>query len=35
MANLRDITTADDIRVLVDSFYEKVSKDELLAPRVQ
>lgn len=28
----RDITTADDVRTLVDSFYEKVNRDDLLAP---
>jgi len=32
MTNLCDLKTADDIRTLVDSFYEKVGRDELLAP---
>src|SRR4051812_13397561 len=32
MTPSRDITTAEDIRTLVDSFYEKVPRDELLAP---
>jgi hemoglobin len=27
-----DITTQDDIKLLVDSFYEKVNRDPLLAP---
>lgn len=27
-----DIVTAEDIKLLVDSFYKKVDKDELLAP---
>jgi len=27
-----DITTAEDIRTLVDSFYDKVTRDELLGP---
>ena len=32
MASPRDITNAEDIRTLVDSFYDKVTRDELLAP---
>ena len=32
MTTLSDIRTAKDIRTLVDSFYEKVGRDELLAP---
>ena len=32
MTNLRDIRTAEDVRTLVDSFYDKVTRDELLAP---
>jgi hemoglobin len=28
----RDITTSDDVRTLVDSFYERVMRDDLLAP---
>ena len=28
----KDITTREDIRILVDSFYEKVQRDELLSP---
>ncbi|MDR3404570.1 MAG: group III truncated hemoglobin [Chthoniobacter sp.] len=32
MTHLADLSTAEDIRTLVDSFYEKVGKDELLAP---
>ena len=32
MTHLADLSTAEDIRTLVDSFYEKVEKDELLAP---
>lgn len=29
---IKDITSRDDIKVLVDSFYQKVNSDELLAP---
>lgn len=29
---MKDIKTREDVRVLVDSFYEKVKEDELLAP---
>jgi hemoglobin len=29
---MRDISTTEDIKLLVDSFYEKVKKDELLHP---
>ena len=29
---MNDITTEDDIRTLVHSFYERVNQDELLAP---
>jgi hemoglobin len=29
---MKDIKAREDVRVLVDSFYEKVKKDELLAP---
>ena len=32
MTQFGDISTAEDIRTLVDAFYEKVGKDELLAP---
>lgn len=32
MTRLPDITTAEDIRTLVDSFYDKVTRDELLGP---
>jgi hemoglobin len=32
MTLLSDLTTQKDIRTLVDAFYEKVGKDELLAP---
>lgn len=32
MTQLPDITTSNDIRTLVDSFYNKVTRDELLAP---
>ena len=32
MTELCDLTTAKDVRTLVDSFYVKVGKDELLAP---
>jgi hemoglobin len=28
----RDISTAEDVRTLVDSFYSKVTRDELLGP---
>ena len=31
-ANRKDITTTDDVKLLVDSFYDKVNRDELLAP---
>src|SRR5262249_39189723 len=30
--SLKDITTEDDIKQLVDSFYERVGRDELLGP---
>ena len=29
---LRDIGTPEDIKTLVDVFYEKVNQDEMLAP---
>lgn len=29
---MRDIETIDDIKLFVDSFYEKIQKDDLLAP---
>ncbi len=29
---LNDITTEDDVRTMVDTFYDKVNKDELLSP---
>jgi hemoglobin len=32
MTDLPDLRTAEDIRTLVDSFYDKVNRDELLAP---
>lgn len=32
MTNLRDLSTTEDVRTLVDSFYGKVSRDDLLAP---
>ena len=32
MIPLPDITTAENVRTLVDSFYDKVSRDDLLAP---
>mgnify|MGYP001377657548 CR=1 FL=1 len=32
MSNKKDITTREDIELMVNSFYEKVRKDELLAP---
>ena len=32
MSNLPDLSTPDDVRTLVDSFYRKVNQDELLAP---
>ena len=32
MTALRDIETPEDIRTLVDRFYEKVNEDGLLAP---
>src|SRR5687767_6950771 len=32
MSAPRDLSTAEDIRTLVDSFYDKVNRDELLAP---
>jgi hemoglobin len=32
MAPQRDLTTAEDIRTLVDAFYRRVTADELLAP---
>lgn len=32
MTNRFDITTPEDVRTLVDSFYDKVTRDELLAP---
>ena len=28
----KDITTIDDVKLLVDTFYGKIQKDELLAP---
>ena len=32
---MKDITDREDIVLLVDSFYEKVKSDELLAPKFQ
>src|SRR5688500_13422400 len=32
MEETKDIITLEDIKTLVDAFYEKVKKDELLAP---
>jgi hemoglobin len=32
MYERKEINTADDIRLLVDTFYTRASKDELLAP---
>lgn len=32
MEETRDILTLEDIKILVDAFYEKVRQDELLAP---
>ena len=32
MAKLCDISTPEDVRTLVDSFYENAGRDELLAP---
>ena len=32
MGETKDITTLEDIKTLVDAFYEKVRQDELLAP---
>ena len=32
MTNLNDLTTAEDVRTLVDSFYARVGRDDLLAP---
>jgi hemoglobin len=32
MASLPDLTTPQDVRTLVDSFYERVNRDDLLAP---
>jgi hemoglobin len=32
MAELCDISTPEDVRTLVDSFYDKVGRDQLLAP---
>jgi len=32
MHTKKDIVTFQDIQVLVNSFYDKVQKDELLAP---
>jgi hemoglobin len=32
MATLPDLSSAKDVRLLVDSFYDQVSQDELLAP---
>lgn len=29
---MRDIETTDDVKTMVDSFYQKVNKDELLSP---
>ncbi len=31
-AERRDISTEEDIKTLVDSFYERVNSDELLSP---
>jgi hemoglobin len=32
MKDFCDLTTPEDVRVLIDSFYDKVNRDELLAP---
>jgi hemoglobin len=32
LKNMKDIETPADVRTLVDAFYEKVNRDELLAP---
>ena len=32
MASLPDLTTPQDVRTLVDAFYERVNRDDLLAP---
>ena len=32
MTSLPDLTTPQDVRTLVDSFYERVNRDDLLAP---
>jgi hemoglobin len=32
MGETKDITTLEDIKTLVDTFYEKVRRDELLSP---
>jgi hemoglobin len=32
MTYLSDLSTTEDVRTLVDSFYDKVSRDDLLAP---
>jgi hemoglobin len=32
MGETKDITTLEDIKTLVDAFYEKVRRDELLSP---
>jgi len=29
---LKDISNADDVKIMVDSFYKKVNQDELLSP---
>lgn len=31
-ASARDLATVEDIRLLIDTFYERASRDELLAP---
>jgi hemoglobin len=32
MTTLADLSSTEDVRTLVDSFYEKIGRDELLAP---
>lgn len=32
MTQIKDITTLDDIKLLVDTFYNKVQKDEFIGP---
>lgn len=32
MDSLKDITTPEDVKLMVDRFYEKVNKDEMLSP---